>query len=77
MRTEWAGRYEEARSIYRWFSPALHLDTHIKLVQYIKLAAAECGFGTETVRAPRLPREGDVRERVLGIVRSAMESRPS
>ena len=72
-----AGRYEEARSIYRWFSPALHLDTHVKLVQYIKLAAAECGFGTETVRAPRLPLEGDERERVLGIIRGAMESRPS
>ncbi len=72
-----AGRYEEARSIYRWFSPALHLDTHVKLVQYIKLAAAECGFGTETVRAPRLPLEGDERERVLGIIRRAMESRPS
>ena len=72
-----AGRYEEARSIYRWFSPALHLDTHVKLVQYIKLAAAECGYGTETVRAPRLPLEGDERERVLGIIRRAMESRPS
>src|SRR5207244_5320522 len=37
------GRYEEALRIYRWFTPLLHLDTHIKLVQYIKLAAAECG----------------------------------
>ena len=72
-----AGRYEEARSIYRWFSPALHLDTHVKLVQYIKLAAAECGYGTETVRAPRLPLEGDERERILDVIRGAMESRPS
>src|SRR5437773_464465 len=50
-----AGKYEEALKIYRWYTPLLHLDTHPKLVQYIKLAAAECGHGSETVRAPRLP----------------------
>lgn len=32
---------------------ALHY--HPKLVQYIKLAMQECGLGTETTRAPRLP----------------------
>ena len=45
-----SGRFEEARKVYRWYTPLLHLDTHPKLVQYIKLAAAECGYGTETVR---------------------------
>ena len=24
--------------VYRWYTPLLHLDTHVKLVQYIKLA---------------------------------------
>ena len=36
------GKYQEALEIYRWFTPLLHLDTHTKLVQYIKLAMTEC-----------------------------------
>jgi 4-hydroxy-tetrahydrodipicolinate synthase len=70
------GRWEEARAVYRWYTPLLHLDTHVKLVQYIKLAAQECGLGSETVRAPRLPLEGEERERVLAIVRNAVATRP-
>ena len=49
------GKYEAALRIYRWFTPLLHLDTHPKLVQYIKLAMGETGLGSETVRAARLP----------------------
>ncbi len=71
-----SGRWEEAREVYRWYMPLLHLDTHIKLVQYIKLAAAECGFGSERVRAPRLPLVGEERERVLGIIRQGIATRP-
>src|SRR5437870_5691595 len=41
-----SGRYEEALKVYRWYAPLLHLDTLPKLVQYIKLAAAECGHGS-------------------------------
>jgi 4-hydroxy-tetrahydrodipicolinate synthase len=70
------GRWQEARSLYRWFSPLLHLDTHVKLVQYIKLAAAETGHGTETVRAPRLTLVGREREEVLTMVRKTIEARP-
>jgi 1-pyrroline-4-hydroxy-2-carboxylate deaminase len=70
------GRYEEARKVYRWFTPLLHLDTHVKLVQYIKLAVAECGLGSETVRAPRLVLEGQEREAVLGIIRRCIATRP-
>jgi 4-hydroxy-tetrahydrodipicolinate synthase len=54
----------------------LHLDTHVKLVQYIKLAAAECGFGTELCRPPRLPLVGAEREQVLKIIRAAIATRP-
>ena len=72
-----AGRFEEAREVYRWYTPLLHLDTHPKLVQYIKLADAECGYGTETVRAPRLPLVGAEREQILGIIRKAIATRPS
>ena len=71
-----AGKWNEALRIYRWYTPLLHLDTHVKLVQYIKLAAAECGYGTETTRAPRLPIVGREREEVLAIIRTAKETRP-
>jgi len=71
-----AGRFEEAREVYRWYTPLLHLDTHPKLVQYIKLANAECGYGTEMVRAPRLTLEGAEREQILGIIRKAIATRP-
>ncbi len=71
-----SGRHEEALRIYRWFTPLLHLDTHVKLVQCIKLAMAECGLGSETVRAPRLPLEGRERETVLAIIRRGIATRP-
>lgn len=70
------GRWEEARAIYRWFTPLLHLDTHPKLVQYIKLVMAETGWGNEIVRAPRLPLVGAERRRILDIVRRAIRTRP-
>lgn len=72
-----AGRYEEAVEVYRWYTPLLHLDTHVKLVQYIKLANAECGFGSEMVRAPRLPLVEPERSQILSIIRRAIETRPT
>lgn len=71
-----AGRFEEARAVYRWFTPLLHLDTHVKLVQYIKLAVQEVGLGSETVRAPRLTLQGAEREHILGLIRHAIATRP-
>lgn len=71
-----AGKMEEAIAIYRWFMPLLELDIHPKLVQYIKLAAAETGIGTEHVRAPRLPLIGEERERVLKVIRDGIATRP-
>jgi 4-hydroxy-tetrahydrodipicolinate synthase len=59
------GEWERARAFYRWFTPLLHLDTHTKFVQYIKLAVQECGLGREWVRPPRLPLVGAERERIL------------
>ena len=38
-------------------------------MQYIKLAAAECGYGTEMTRAPRLPLAGREREEILAIIK--------
>jgi 4-hydroxy-tetrahydrodipicolinate synthase len=71
-----AGRIKEAIEINRWFMPLLELDTYAKLVQYIKLAEAEAGIGTETVRAPRLTLAGKEREEVLKIIREGIQNRP-
>ncbi len=68
--------YERARVIYRWHMPMLQFDSHPKLVQYIKLTCQEMGYGTETVRAPRLPLVGEERERILKIVRDSKATRP-
>jgi dihydrodipicolinate synthase/N-acetylneuraminate lyase len=72
-----AGKYAEALPLYRWFTPLLHLDTHPKLVQYIKLVAAECGHGTEVVRAPRLPLVGREREEIIDLVRRTLKTQPN
>ncbi|NNC87668.1 MAG: dihydrodipicolinate synthase family protein [Akkermansiaceae bacterium] len=72
-----AGDYQRALEIYRWYMPMLHFDSHPKLVQYIKLASAEMGFGTETVRPPRLPLVGEEREEALAIIRKCAETRPA
>lgn len=72
-----AGRWEEARALYRWYTPLLHLDTKPKLVQYIKLAMAETGLGSEMVRAPKLPIVGAEREAILKIIRQAIATRPA
>jgi 1-pyrroline-4-hydroxy-2-carboxylate deaminase len=71
-----AGEWQKAVEVYRWYTPLLHLDTHPKLVQYIKLASAERGFGTETVRAPRMKIAGAERDRILNIIRAGVANRP-
>ena len=71
-----SGEWEKAREIYRWFSPLLHLDIHIKFVQYIKLAVQECGLGSEWVRSPRLPLTGTERKQILKIIHDGIAARP-
>ena len=71
-----AGRLNEAVALYRWLMPLLHLDTEIKLVQYIKLVNQMVGVGAEWVRHPRLPLEGEERAMVERIVEAVLESRP-
>ncbi|MBU6293577.1 MAG: dihydrodipicolinate synthase family protein [Planctomycetes bacterium] len=70
------GRWDEARTMYQWFYPLLKLDTHIKFVQYIKLAVHEAGLGAEWVREPRLVLSGAEREAVLGVIRKGIAERP-
>lgn len=69
------GQVAGAAALYRWFMPLLELDIHPKLVQYIKLAEVATGLGTEQVRAPRLPLEGEERERVWKIIQDAISTR--
>lgn len=71
-----SGKYEEALKVYRWYAPLLHLDTHVKLVQYIKMAMAEVGAGSEMVRAPRLPIVGKEREEIQLVIRQVIKTRP-
>jgi 4-hydroxy-tetrahydrodipicolinate synthase len=70
------GRFAEALPLYRWFMPLLHLDTHPKLVQYIKLAQAMAGAGSEMVRAPRLPLDDEEHARIAAVIQAALDSRP-
>lgn len=71
-----ANKWDEARAMYQWFYPLLKLDTHLKFVQYIKLAVQETGLGAEWVREPRLPLVGQERERVLEIIHQGISRRP-
>lgn len=71
-----AGRWDEARTLYRWMQPLMKLDTHIHFVQYIKLLCQETGLGKEWCREPRLPLTGTERDQVLKIIRDALARRP-
>ena len=71
-----AGRIAEALAIHRWFLPLLELDLHPKLVQYIKLAEAKTGIGSEYVRPPRLTLVGSERDAVLNTIYCSMATRP-
>jgi 4-hydroxy-tetrahydrodipicolinate synthase len=70
------GQWEKARDLYRWFMPLLHLDTHVKLVQYIKLVMQACDVGSEHVRPPRLPLVGEERERIVQLTRERRNANP-
>ncbi len=72
-----ASKWSELLELYRWFTPLMHLDTHIKFVQYIKLAVQECDLGREWVRSPRLTLAGDERTQILKIIHDAIATRPA
>jgi 4-hydroxy-tetrahydrodipicolinate synthase len=68
-----AGNFAEARPLYRLMTPAFHLDTDVKLVQYIKLAEHLVYGAPEHVRPPRLPLVGTERAMVEAIIRATIE----
>lgn len=67
-----ANRYPEARVMYKILTPSFHLDTHVKLVQYIKLAEHLVYGAPEWPRAPRLPLVGAERQHVIDTVTAAI-----
>ncbi|WP_174842495.1 dihydrodipicolinate synthase family protein [Steroidobacter cummioxidans] len=71
------GDWEQARRIYRWFMPLLHLDAEHDLVQSIKLAEQIMGRGSERVRMPRLPLSGQRRAEVTAMVEKCAATQPT
>lgn len=69
------GSIEEARALYRWFMPLLHLDVSTKLVQNIKLVESIVCEGSEVMRPPRFPLVGKERECVESIVKQALANK--
>ncbi|WP_026617592.1 dihydrodipicolinate synthase family protein [Ensifer aridi] len=67
-------KYPEARTLYHILTPSFHLDTHVKLVQYIKLAENLVYGAPEWTRAPRLPLVGAEREHVVSTVTKAIDA---
>src|SRR6516225_91277 len=66
------GKFADARKLYHILTPSFHLDTHVKLVQYIKLGEHIVYGAPEWTRAPRLPLIGEEREFVIATVQAAI-----
>jgi 4-hydroxy-tetrahydrodipicolinate synthase len=67
-------KFSRARELYRILTPSFHLDTHVKLVQYIKLAEHLVYGAPEWTRSPRLPLVGAERDFVIATVKRAIDS---
>ena len=67
------GDFEKARKLYRVLTPLFHLDVHVKLVQYIKLAENITAGYSENLKAPRLKLEGEERQRIVAIIEKTMK----
>jgi 4-hydroxy-tetrahydrodipicolinate synthase len=68
-----AGKFDAARPLYRLMTPAFHLDTDVKLVQYIKLAENIVYGAPAGVRAPRLELEGEELARVSAVIEKTVK----
>ena len=71
-----AKRFDEARELYRWFMPLLHLDYSVRFVQNIKLVEHLTRGTSTTTRAPRLELTKDEAAEVRRLVETALRSRP-
>lgn len=71
------GEVERAMRLYQWLLPLLRMDTVVTFVQKIKMIQKAVGWGSERVRAPRLPLVGSEREQTLREISVAMSQRDS
>lgn len=72
-----AEKWSEARVLYEWFLPLLHLDIGPRFVQQIKLVEEIIGVGSARVRSPRLLLTDAEDAQVRKIVEQALDQRPS
>ncbi|NOR20913.1 MAG: dihydrodipicolinate synthase family protein [Xanthomonadales bacterium] len=72
-----AGKWAQARVIYEWFLPLLHLDIGPRFVQQIKLVEEIVGAGSARVRSPRLALTEGASLKVHKIVEQALANRPA
>jgi 1-pyrroline-4-hydroxy-2-carboxylate deaminase len=70
------GRKAEAFALYQWFLPLLRMDTVVKFVQLIKLVQHRVGMGSDVVRPPRLPLEGEELRQAIATIDRAIATRP-
>lgn len=70
------GQWAEARELYEWFLPLLHLDIGPKFVQQIKAVEEIVGVGTARVRPPRLLLSDEDTARIRVVVEQALVNRP-
>jgi 1-pyrroline-4-hydroxy-2-carboxylate deaminase len=71
-----AGRYDEAMAINAWMMPLLRYDNDPRFVHYMKFFTMMAGFGSETVRLPRLPLTGEDRAKAKATFEKLMATRP-
>lgn len=71
------GRKAEAFALYQWFLPLLRMDTVVKFVQLIKLVQQRVGMGSDRVRPPRLPLQGEELRVAMAVIDRALATRPS
>ena len=72
-----SGNKQKAFDLYKWFLPLLRMDTVPKFVQLIKLAQAEVGKGSASVRPPRLAIEGAELAEARKTIATALAARPA
>jgi 4-hydroxy-tetrahydrodipicolinate synthase len=70
------GEWDQARKLYEWFLPLLHLDIGNKFVQQIKLVEELHGVGTARVRLPRMELTGEELAHVHKVYKESMEAYP-
>ena len=66
-----SGANEECRTLYEWFLPLLRMDAVPEFVHLVKLCQQEFGLGSEQLRAPRIPLNGEDRDRALMTIADA------